>query len=398
MTRPEFDVLIGGGGMVGASLATLLATRSGTAGLRLALVEPRPTLMPLAQEPLDVRVSAVSRAGERLLKEVGAWSLLSARAPAAYERMAVWDAEDPVHGANTLVFDAAEIGEPDLGHIIENRAIAAALIERAVALGVTLLRSPVTALHLDRDKALVTLGERQVSASLVVAADGAESPMRHLAGLGGDPMPYPQTAIVTHLTPQHRHGATARQRFLPGGPLALLPLADGRVSLVWSLPPDQAQTLMALDDAAFSSAVTAASDHVLGSLQVTAPRGSFPLKRFNADQYATDRFVLVGDAAHAVHPLAGQGVNQGFLDVLALTDELLATRRLGGDLGDPGPLGRYARARRADNALFGTALDAIYRVTTDDRDWIRRGRRAALGLAQRLGPIKQHLVSRALLG
>lgn len=398
MTRPDFDVVIGGGGMVGAALATLLASRAGSGALRIALIEPRPTLMPLPQEPLDVRVAAVSRAGQRLLTEVGAWSLLASRAPAAYEQMIVWDAQDPVQGANTLIFDAAEIGEPDLGHIIENRAIAASLIERAVALGVTLLRTPVVGLTLERERALVDLGERRVSASLVVAADGADSPMRHLAGLGGDPTPYPQTAIVTHLRPEKPHGAAARQRFLPGGPLALLPLADGRVSLVWSLPPAQADTLMALNEEAFSSAVTAASDQVLGRLEVVAPRASFPLRRFNATHYATTRFVLVGDAAHAVHPLAGQGVNQGFLDVLALADEILAERARRGDMGDPGPLGRYARARQADNALFGAALDSIYRVYTDERDWIRGARRRLLGLAQRLGPVKQHLVSRALLG
>jgi 2-octaprenylphenol hydroxylase len=398
MTRPDFDVLIGGGGMVGAALAALLASRTGPGQLRIALVEPRPTLMPLPQEPLDVRVSAVSRAGQRLLAEVGAWPLLASRSPAAYEQMIVWDAQDPVDGPNTLVFDAAEIGEPDLGHIVENQAIAASLIERAIALGVTLLRTPVVGLQLDRDRAIVDLGERRVSTALVVAADGAESPMRHLAGLRGDPMPYPQTAIVTHLRPEKAHGAAARQRFLPGGPLALLPLADGRVSLVWSLPPAQADALMALNDDAFSAAVTAASDAVLGQLDVVAQRGSFPLRHFNAAHYAATRFVLVGDAAHAVHPLAGQGVNQGFLDVLALTDEIVAERARRGDIGDPGPLGRYARARQADNAVFGAALDAIYRVYTDERDWIRGARRQLLGLAQRLGPVKQHLVSRALLG
>jgi len=397
MTRTDFDVLIGGGGMVGAALATLLAVRSNGA-LRIALVEPRPALMPLPQEALDVRVSAISRAGQRLLTEVGAWPLLAARSPSPYEQMIVWDAQDAVGGPDTLIFDAAEIGEPDLGHIIENRAIAAALIERALALGITLLRTPVTGLALDRDRATVSLGDRQLSVSLVVAADGVDSPMRHLAGLGGEPIPYPQTAIVTHLRPEHPHGAAARQRFLPGGPLALLPLADGRVSLVWSMPPTQAQALAALTDEAFASAVTAASDGVLGQLEVASPRSSFPLRRFNADHYATTRLVLVGDAAHAVHPLAGQGVNQGFLDVSALTDEINRARAGGADVGDPGPLGRYARVRRADNALFGAALDSIYRVYTDERDWVRRGRRTLLGTAQRLGPIKQHLVSRALLG
>jgi 2-polyprenylphenol 6-hydroxylase len=398
MSRPDFDVVIAGGGIVGSALACLLAQRCGAHDVRIALAEPEPALTPLPQDPIDVRVSAISRAGQRILSEVGAWSLLRPRSPAAYERMIVWDAQDAVDGPETLVFDAAEIGEPDLGHIIENRAIAAALMERAWALGVTLVRSPVTALHLDRDTAWVEMGGRRATTSLVVAADGASSPLRQLSGLGGDPVPYPQTAVVTHLQPTIRHGDAARQRFLAAGPLALLPLADGRVSLVWSLPPAQAQSVLALDDDAFGSAVTAASDAVLGPLRVVAERQGFPLRRFNAASYASTRLVLVGDAAHAVHPLAGQGVNQGFLDVLSLTDVLVATRARGGDIGDPGPLGRYARARQAENALFGAALDAIYRIYTDERDLIRRGRRTLLGAAQRLGPLKQHLISRALLG
>ena len=210
MSRHDFDVLIGGGGMVGAALAALLAARSGPKGLRVALVEPRPALAPLSQEPLDIRVSAISRAGQQLMSEVGAWSLLLSRRPCAYERMIVWDSEEPVTGPQTLAFDAAELGEPDLGHIVENRAVAAALLERAVALRVTLLRSPVTALSLHRDQATVHLGERTVTASLVIAADGADSPMRHLAGLGGEPSPYPQTAIVTHLKPAQSHGEIGR--------------------------------------------------------------------------------------------------------------------------------------------------------------------------------------------
>ena len=398
MSRHDFDVLIGGGGMVGAGLAAILAARCGPKGLRIALVEPRPVLTPLPQEPLDIRVSAISRAGQQLMTEVGAWSLLLPRRPCAYERMIVWDAEAPVTGPQTLEFDAAELGEPDLGHIIENRAVAAALLERAMALQVTLLRSPVTELSLHRDQATVRLGERTVTASLVIAADGADSAMRHLAGLGGEPSAYPQTAIVTHLRPARPHGAAARQRFLAGGPLALLPLTDGRVSLVWSLPPEQAERLMALDDVAFAAAVTAASDSVLGHLEVTAPRGAFPLRRFNAATYAATRFALIGDAAHAVHPLAGQGVNQGFLDVLALAKAIESAWASGEDPGDPGPVGRYARARRAENALMGAALDAIYRVYTDERDWVRSNRRRLLGWAQRLGPVKQHLVTRALLG
>jgi 2-polyprenylphenol 6-hydroxylase len=394
--RRDVDVLIAGGGMVGAALAALLAGGEATRGLKVALVEPQPALPPLPADPVDLRVSALSRAGERLLVGVGAWPLLAPRRPCPYERMIVWDAASPPGGAETLVFDAAEAGEPNLGHIVENRAVAAALIERALALGATLIRSPVTGLELAADGARATLGGRTVTAGLVVAADGADSPLRRLAGLEGDGAAYRAEALVTHLAPELPHGGAARQRFLATGPLGILPLADGRVSIVWSTTPEEAARLAALDDAAFSAAATSASDGVLGALAATAPRARFALRRFNASSYAATRLVLVGDAAHTVHPLAGQGVNQGFLDVLALAAELGRAVATGEDPGDARALGRYARARRADNALMGAALDAIFRLFTDERAVVRLGRRVGLRLVNGAGPLKRVLIDRAL--
>jgi 2-octaprenylphenol hydroxylase len=382
--------------MVGAGLAAHLATGSATRSLRIALVDPDPALMPLPGEPWDLRVSAVSRAGERLLRECGAWPLVVARGAAAYERMVVWDGAAPPGGPDTLRFDAAEAGEPNLGHIVENQAVAAALLERAIAHGVTLMRGSVTGLDLGPDVARVTLAGRDVPVGLVVAADGASSPLRRLAGLGGDLIAYPQEAIVAHLTPEQPHRGTAHQHFLDDGPLALLPLPDGRVSLVWSTTPAAAAALVALGDDAFSVAVTRASDGVLGRLTPTTARRKFPLRRFNAAAYGATRFALVGDAAHTVHPLAGQGVNQGFLDAIALATEIGQTLARGGDPGDPSPVGRYARARRAENALVGVVLDGIYRTFTDSRPVVMMGRRAGLSLANRAGPLKQWLVTRAL--
>ncbi len=394
--RRDFDVLIAGGGMVGAALAALLVGRESTRALSVALVEPQPALAPLPSEPLDLRVSALSRAGEGLLREVGAWPLVEARRPCPYERMLVWDSASTASGAETLVFDAAECGEPNLGHIVENRAVTAALLERAVALGATLIRSPVTGLALEPDAASATLAGRTVTAGLVVAADGADSPLRHLAGLAGEATPYAAEAVVTHLAPQRPHGGAARQRFLPTGPLGMLPLADGRVSIVWSTTPAEAARLVALDAAEFSAAVTAASDGALGTLELAAPRARFPLRQFNAGRYAATRLVLVGDAAHSVHPLAGQGVNQGFLDVLALAAELGRACARGDDPGDARALGRYARARHAENAVMGAALDALFRLFTDERAVVRRGRRLGLGLVNRAAPLKRLLIERAL--
>lgn len=394
--RRDFDVLIAGAGMVGAGLAALLSSAEATRGLRIALVDPSPALAPLPTEPLDVRVSALSRTGERVLRQSGAWPLLQARHPCAYQRMVIWDSGAAVGGRDTLVFDAAEVGEPNLGHIVENRAVAAALVERAIVAGVTFLRGSVSALALTADVATVTVGERALAVGLVVAADGADSPLRHLAGLGGEPTAYPQEAVVVPLSPEQPHRGTAHQRFLPQGPLALLPLSDGGVSLVWSTTPADAARLAALDDSAFAAEVTRASDGVLGALTPVGRRVRFPLRRFNAAGYAATRLALVGDAAHTVHPLAGQGVNQGFLDAVALATELGAALAHGGDPGDPQPLTRYARARRAENALMGAALDGIYRLFTSQRPLLMQGRQLGLGLANRAGPLKRLLVERAL--
>jgi len=396
--RRDFDVLIVGGGMVGAALAALLRTDPSTRSLSVALVEPNPALMPLPRESIDLRVAALSRPSEQLLVETGAWPLVTARKPCPYERMVVWDGASSPTAEDALIFDAAEAGERNLGHIVENRAVAAALIERSVALGVTLLRSPVTAVEATPDEARVVTGGRELTVALVVAADGADSPVRGWAGIGGSPVAYPQTAIVSHLKPERAHAGTAYQRFLDGGPLALLPLADGRVSIVWSMPPERADERMSYDDAAFARAVGEASDHVLGSLEATSPRVSHGLRHFNASTYAGVRLALVGDAAHAVHPLAGQGVNQGLLDVRALVRELSLATSVGADVGDPAAIGRYARLRRTQNALVGQALDTVYRVYTSNQPLVRRARRFALGFANRTTPLKQALIARALFG
>ncbi len=396
--RRDFDVLIVGGGLVGAACAALLNQSRATSGLTVALLEPAPALVPRAGEPLDLRVVALSHAASALVREVGAWPALAERQPCAYERMIVWDSSSPAEGPDTLIFDAAEAGEPDLGHIAENRAVAAALLERALAGGALLLRTPVSGIELGADLARVATGERRLGAALVIAADGADSPARGYAGLGVEAYPYPQEALVAHLSPARPHAHAARQRFLPGGPLALLPLADGRVSIVWSTSPAHAAELALLDDAAFGAAVTEASDGVLGALVAAGPRARVPLRRQHAPRYVAERFALVGDAAHTVHPLAGQGVNQGFLDVACLVAEIGAALERGEDPGDPRALRRYARARRAGNVLVGGMLDGLWHLFADERGVVKRARRTGLGVVNRAAPLKRFFIDRALGG
>ena len=396
MPPRDFDVLIGGGGMVGAAVAALLVTDPGARGLRVALVETDPSTMPLPGEPAELRVSALSRASERLLRAVGAFDLLSARPPCPYSRMRVWDAASEPDGTSALVFDAADLGEANLGLIAENRAIAAALVTVALRAGVTLLRAPLTAFEPGADAASVTVGERVVHAGVVVAADGAQSALRELAGIAVQRRPYPQRAIVAHLLCERPHGGEARQRFLPEGPLALLPMADGSVSLVWSTTPERADELLAMDDGAFAGAVTQASGGVLGELRTGSRRQAFPLSRDHAARYAATRIALVGDAAHTVHPLAGQGVNLGFLDAATLVDTLLAGRTRGEDVGDRAVLDRYSRARRLDNLVVAAAMEGLYRLFGASHPVVGLARRTGLGLVGRSAYARRRLMQEAL--
>jgi ubiquinone biosynthesis UbiH/UbiF/VisC/COQ6 family hydroxylase len=392
----DFDVVIVGGGAVGAALAAVLATTEATRGLTLALIEPQPIRMPEVGVPLGLRVSALSHASRALVARVGAWPRVSARGACAYERMVVWDASTNSRSMDALTFDAGSLGVADLGCIVENAALNCALLEVAVAAGVVLLTGAVTELVLNDDVAHVRCGERRFKTSLVIAADGVDSPVRALAGFTGQGAAYAQEAVVAHLAPHEPHGAVARQRFLKTGPLALLPLADGRVSLVWSTTAIEAERLLAMTPAEFGAAVSEASDSTLGALTLASERARFALRHFQADRYMATRCVLVGDAAHSVHPLAGQGVNLGLLDVEALCRHIETALSRGADIGDARGLGHYGRERRAANVQMGAALDLIARLSATDGVWSRGLGRFALGFANRATPIKRALAQRAL--
>ncbi len=394
--KRDFDVVIVGGAMAGAGTAALLAATPATASLRIALVEPRPASLPAVDAPLDLRVSALSRASQQLLERTGAWSRVAARA-GAYQRMVVWEQRMDPTASGALVFDAAELGEPDLGHIAENRSVQAALTLRAQEAGVVLLRAGFTTLESAGDSIRVSLDDgREYRAALVVGADGAESAVRRQAGIDVRGWDYGQRAVVAHLQPERPHHETAWQRFLDTGPLALLPLADGRVSLVWSTLPAMAEELVACDEAEFAARVTDASAAVLGRLSPTSPRASFPLRLLHARRYAVERIALVGDAAHTVHPLAGQGINLAFLDAAALVDVLGAAVEAGDDPGEMRVLRRYERWRKAEALPAIALLDGIKRVFFGDNPLQSRLRQGALGFVQASRPLKRIFMQRAL--
>ena len=397
---PDFDILIIGGGMVGTCVAALAANEPSLADARIALLEPHVPTMP-PPDDVDIRVSAISRASERVLTQAGAWPHVPVKHRSPYECMTVWDAASKPDSASALHFSAAETGEPNLGYIIENRRLQWALFESTpLRQRVTVLGSKVKGLELDDAHATALLAdERKLHARLVVAADGAQSPCREMAGIATSGWPYEQSAVVTHVRTSKPHRSTAWQRFTPNGPVAFLPLADGRSSIVWTNPTAEADRLVASAPEDFVRELTAACDSVLGDLELSAPRARFPLQLKAARDYTRTRFVLVGDAAHAVHPLAGQGVNLGFMDAACLIETLADARKQGANLqavGEARVLRRYERWRKSENLLALGLIDGINKLFSNDSGVLGAVRRAGFAAIEQTPMAKRFFIKRAL--
>ena len=399
MKNPDFDIAICGGGMVGATVAALICSEASLRDLRVALIEAKfPNQAPT--DEVDIRVSAVSRASQRILTRAGAWQLLTANQRAPYGDMRVWDARNQHDSDNALNFSASSLGEPDLGHIIANNCLQWSILEAARDERITRFASQLSAITLDTHAAQLSLVDgRRISARLVIGADGARSVSRECVGIAARVRPYQQTALVTHVRTQHPHNRTALQRFLPQGPIAFLPLNDGRSSIVWTTTPEHAAELLQMDDASLSQAITTTSDRALGEVSVAAPRGTFPLQLAQVDEYCRPRFVLVGDAAHTVHPLAGQGVNLGFMDAASLVQILSEARAAGASieaLSEMPVLRRYERWRKTENTHALGLVDAINRLFSNDTQSLGTLRRFGLRTLEQSPLAKRMLMLRAL--
>ncbi|HED17456.1 MAG TPA: 2-octaprenyl-3-methyl-6-methoxy-1,4-benzoquinol hydroxylase [Gammaproteobacteria bacterium] len=376
--------------MVGNTLAAALVD----SGSRIVLLEGAASV-PWNDHDYDLRVSAITRASERILQSVGAWQGISGRRLSPFSDMQVWDAGGDGH----IHFDSADMGEPYLGHIIENSVIVDALREvvREADNIECRVGSRFESYQQAGDYLTVMLDDGGViECSLLIGADGRESAVRDAAAIAVQGHAYGQHALVATVSTMLDHQQTAWQRFLPSGPLAFLPLADGRCSIVWSTTPDQAAELVELDDDNFCEQLGAAFAHKLGDITATSKRACYPLVQQHAQSYIADHVALVGDAAHAIHPLAGQGVNLGFLDAAALAEILLQTAQSKRPLSDPRALARYQRWRKGDNLSMMWSMTAFKQLFGTQIAPLRLLRNMGLSAVNGAGPFKQGIIRHAM--
>ncbi|HEY6927592.1 MAG TPA: FAD-dependent monooxygenase [Steroidobacteraceae bacterium] len=389
-----FDVLVIGGGPVGACAAALLAQDGVGPKLKVAVLEPHRPQMPTQDAAIDPRVVAISRSSERILQAARAWGGVRRLSP--YERMRIWHESVPPISPGSLVFDAADVGEPNLGYIVENRVLQAALLESFVAAGGRVEPAQFVGLKIDAEAVTVETSGGSLSARLVIGADGAQSAVRRAVGLTVDSSDYRQTAIVATVATERSHEKTAWQRFMRNGTLAFLPLADGSSSIVWSADNELAKMLLEVSPAEFAGELDRASDRVLGGTRLVSDRASFPLRRLAAHRFAAQRVALIGDAAHVVHPLAGQGVNLGLLDAAVLAELLFDGRREREDPGALRVLRHYERWRKSEVAFMSSAIDVFDRFLAHGRGPISRLAQKGLGWVNRSHELKRFFVNRAL--
>lgn len=397
-TDCQAEVVIVGGGLVGATLAALL----GEAGVAVTVLDARPA--PLADAgighgQLAQRVSALTPISQRLFEHLGIWSTMVARRVTPYRGMQVWDGE----GSGEITFDADQAGTPVLGHIVENDVVLAALEARLAEL------PSVTQIFSARLSALQTtaLGRRLILddgrrfiAPLVVGADGARSQLRELAEIAVQSRDTGQAALVATVRTERAHAGVARQVFLASGPLAFLPLnveGDERYcSIVWSTHPIDAERLSGMSRAALSDALAQAFERRLGDVEVLDDAVMVPLTQRHAEHYVETGLALIGDAAHSIHPLAGQGVNLGFMDAAVLAEELIEARRRGASLGDTRILSRYSRRRRTDNTTMLALMDGFRLLFGAKHPALRLVRNAGLSGVDRVTPLKRLLIRQAI--
>ncbi|MEE8370659.1 MAG: UbiH/UbiF/VisC/COQ6 family ubiquinone biosynthesis hydroxylase [Sphingomonadales bacterium] len=382
------DVVIAGGGLVGLTLGAGLAAQ----GLSVAVVDRQAAAVQL-DPGFDGRASAIAYASYRMLETLGAWKEMGGEAEAIKE-IRVSDGPSLLH----LHFDHRELGEGPLGYMVENRHIRHGLFKWADGIRTLKLIAPdiVSGYECGEDGARLQLGSgRTITAPLVVAAEGRQSSLRSIAGIGTRIFPYGQVGIVTTIQHELPHMGVAHERFLPDGPFAILPLGGNRASLVWTTSEELAPTIMGLSKRGFDAEVQKRVGGFLGDLTTLDHRWSYPLSLMMAERYTANRLALVGDSAHGIHPIAGQGLNLGLRDVAALIEVLVSAHRDGRDLGSDKVLEKYAAWRRVDNLLLMAVTDALTRLFSNDVAAQRMARDAGLAAVNQLPPLRRFFMRHA---
>lgn len=387
----SFDIAIVGGGMVGLTLAAALKESD----LRIAIIEGFEPKQELEELP-DVRVSALSRASEQILRNVGAWQGIEARRASPYSAMEVWEQDSFAR----IEFSANHLGQPNLGHIVENRVIQLALLDKVEKQENVSLFMPLkcSTLVMGESEAWLTLSNGQaLTTKLLVGADGANSWVREQADIPLTHWDYGHSAIVANIQTTESHEKVARQIFTPAGPLAFLPLLDsGMSSIVWSTEPNRAKQLQSMSENEFNKQLSTEFDMRLGKCKLVGERQTFPLKMRYARDFVSERIALVGDAAHTIHPLAGQGVNLGMLDAASLAQELISLWKAGEDIGKRNNLRSYERWRKAEAAKVIAAMQGFKDLFEGGNPAKKLIRGIGMTLANKLPGAKDEVMKRAL--
>ncbi|NKB49919.1 MAG: 2-octaprenyl-6-methoxyphenyl hydroxylase [Alphaproteobacteria bacterium] len=388
----DVEALIVGGGLVGLTLASALAG----AGLPVAVVDRADPATTVAPE-FDGRATAVANGSVRLLRGIGLWDAVAPHASAIND-IRVSDGDSLLF----LHYDHREIGDEPLGQIIENRHLRVAMLDHVRGLEALEFLAPMEITEITRgaNGVVADLADgRRIRARLLLACDGRNSGIREAAGIGVTRLPYNQTSIVCAVFHDRPHNNVAHERFLPGGPFAILPMADvdgrHRSAIVWSDRSELTPAVMALDEASFVREMAPRFGDILGELELAGPRWSHPLALSHAQTYIGQRLALVGDAAHAIHPIAGQGLNMGIRDIAALAEVIIDARRLGRDIGTPDLLADYERWRRFDNMVLAVVTDVITRLFSNDVAPLRTVRSLGLGTVNRVPPLRRTFMRHA---
>ena len=390
-TKPpsQCDVIINGAGLIGSSCALALART----GMTVVVLDKSPAFQSPPEQP--TRVSSINHASQNILVHLDVWPDIPTEALNVFERIEVWDALSQ----GTISFDAATVGLTHLGHIVSNNSICTALhraLNACPNVAMFFGESPAEITPSESDVAVTLDTKQKLRARLLIGADGALSIVRQLASIAQKESSYGHTAIVATVTPEHPHGACARQRFLPSGPLAFLPLANNQCSIVWSVTLDRADHLLSLDDSAFASELAEAFDHRLGRINEVSKRVGFALVRRHASDYIGQRIALIGDAAHTVHPLAGLGANQGFADAAALAQVASVAYLQNRDFATRAVLRRYERWRRGENALVLQLMDGFHALFGSESPTMTGLRATGLNLTDQTPLLKNALMRYAI--